>query len=96
MGAFQDGRGVRRHRKLGRQELPIRNFYWTDAASTQRRVAIRLEDQFWEALGEIAAAKGMTRSALISELVVEDRDHNFTSMVRVFVLQHFRRKGIER
>jgi len=54
-----------------------------------------LEHEFWQALYEIAAENRTTRSRLISRLLEQERDFNFTSTVRVFVLRHFRRKQME-
>ena len=57
------------------------------------RTSISLEQPFWSALAEIAAARGMSLSALVAEI---DRGRptrsNLSSAVRVFVLDWYRQK----
>ena len=53
--------------------------------------SVSLEDEFWDALREIADRENMTMSALVATF-----DHgadNLSSAIRVFVLDHFRRNG---
>tara|TARA_R110000772_G_scaffold268571_1_gene396526 strand:+ start:273577 stop:273819 length:243 start_codon:yes stop_codon:yes gene_type:complete len=51
--------------------------------------SLTLEDVFWEALREIAAARGMSVNALVTEIDA-GRTGNLSSAVRVFVLQALR------
>lgn len=53
-----------------------------------RRTSIRLEPEFWSALDEIAARRGVKRNAVIEDVRV---DGSLTSAVRVAVLKEFRR-----
>ena len=59
-------------------------------AVSGHKTSVSLEEPFWQALREIATARGLTVRALIS-LVDEKREQgNLSSALRVFVLQHFR------
>ena len=53
-----------------------------------------LEDEFWNALQEIAASSGQTLAALIDEI---DKRHgrgkNLSSALRIFVLNYYRNTG---
>jgi predicted DNA-binding ribbon-helix-helix protein len=55
------------------------------------RTSISLEEPFWTALAEIAAARSVSLSGLVAEI---DRDRpprtNLSSAVRMFVLAWFR------
>ena len=54
------------------------------------KTSVSLEEPFWQALREIATARGLTVRALIS-LVDEKREQgNLSSALRVAVLQHYR------
>jgi predicted DNA-binding ribbon-helix-helix protein len=56
------------------------------------RTSISLEDAFWEAFKEIAQKKQMTVNALI-ELVSEIRgDHNLSSAIRLYILNHYKQQ----
>lgn len=49
------------------------------------RTSVSLEDAFWRALGDIAAARGLSIAALITE-IDRARTGNLSSAIRVFVL----------
>ncbi|GAB4236280.1 MAG: hypothetical protein Kow0032_21310 [Methyloligellaceae bacterium] len=56
------------------------------------RTSVSLEDEFWDALAEVAKSRGLSPSALIGEI---DRERDATpgglsSAIRVHVLNHFR------
>tara|TARA_R110001592_G_scaffold165057_1_gene399243 strand:+ start:121 stop:363 length:243 start_codon:yes stop_codon:yes gene_type:complete len=51
--------------------------------------SLTLEDLFWEALKEIAAAREISVNALVTEIDA-GRTGNLSSAVRVFVLQALR------
>jgi predicted DNA-binding ribbon-helix-helix protein len=54
------------------------------------KTSISLEDEFWDGLREIAAQQGVTMSTIVSTLD-SDRQHlNLSSMIRLFVLDHYR------
>ena len=56
------------------------------------RTSISLEPPFWDALAEIAAARGMSVAALVAEI---DRsrpdDTNLSAALRIFALGWYRR-----
>ena len=53
--------------------------------------SISLEDQFWDALREIADHEHMAISALVATIDHGRTTNNLSSAIRVFVLDHFRR-----
>jgi predicted DNA-binding ribbon-helix-helix protein len=55
--------------------------------------SVSLEDQFWDALREIAGGKNMTVSALVATFDHGGNRDNLSSAIRVFVLDHFRRSS---
>jgi predicted DNA-binding ribbon-helix-helix protein len=77
-------------RKIARLGIPVR--YFQKTRGERQNQAFRLEDEFWDALGEIAAGRAMSRPALCREIAKRDRDHNYSSTVRVFVLEHYRER----
>jgi predicted DNA-binding ribbon-helix-helix protein len=56
----------------------------------RKKTSVTLEDPFWEALNEIAAARGTNRNALINAVARERAHANLSSALRVLVLEHFR------
>ena len=59
--------------------------------------SISLEDQFWDALREIADHKHMAISTLVAHIDHNRTTSNLSSAIRVFVLDHFRHgEGSER
>ena len=48
--------------------------------------SVSLEDEFWEMLKRLAAARGMSLNALISEIDTTRKGRNLSSALRVFVL----------
>ncbi len=54
--------------------------------------SVSLEEPFWDALKEIAAARGMSAAALIAE-IDRDRSGNLSSAIRVHVLHEVRRRA---
>ena len=55
------------------------------------RTSISLEAPFWDALNEIAAARGQSLSALVAEIDSARTSGGLSSAVRVYVLEHFRK-----
>ncbi|MCP4381004.1 MAG: ribbon-helix-helix domain-containing protein [Hyphomicrobiales bacterium] len=57
------------------------------------RTSIWIEDEFWQALAEIAVERAESVSAVIADI---DRGRssrqNLSSAIRVFVLDHYRRR----
>jgi predicted DNA-binding ribbon-helix-helix protein len=58
-----------------------------------RSTSLTLEDPFWEALQEIAEAKGMTRANLVSAINERRSYANLSSGVRLFVLAYYQGLG---
>jgi predicted DNA-binding ribbon-helix-helix protein len=57
------------------------------------KTSVSLEDQFWSALKEIAHARQMTVSKLISK-IEETQKGNLSSAIRLFVLDQVRINGM--
>jgi predicted DNA-binding ribbon-helix-helix protein len=55
-----------------------------------RKTTVSLEQQFWEALKEIATERGSTLQSLVTSIKRERRNGNLSSKIRVYVLDHFR------
>jgi predicted DNA-binding ribbon-helix-helix protein len=56
-----------------------------------RKTSVTLEDAFWDALKEIAAAQGTTVDLTAIDSERRERQHpNFSSAIRVFVLDYYR------
>jgi predicted DNA-binding ribbon-helix-helix protein len=55
--------------------------------------SVSLEDQFWEALREIASQENVTVSALVGTIDHGPNRRNLSSAIRVFVLDHYRRSS---
>lgn len=53
-----------------------------------RRTSVRLEPEFWAALDEIAARRGVKRATVIESARL---DGSLTSAIRVAILEEFRR-----
>jgi predicted DNA-binding ribbon-helix-helix protein len=58
------------------------------------KTSVSLEDAFWTGLKEIAGARNMTLSDLISSIDAERRQANLSSAIRLFILD-FHRKHLE-
>jgi len=55
------------------------------------RTSVSLEDEFWNALKEIAAGEGRSLAALIAEIDTARGDINLSAALRLHALAHFRR-----
>jgi predicted DNA-binding ribbon-helix-helix protein len=55
-----------------------------------RKTSVSLEEPFWQALRELATARGLSVSALISSIARKREQGNLSSALRVAVLEHFR------
>ena len=58
------------------------------------RTSVSLEDPFWTALREVAAARGQSVQALIGAIDAGRGGQNLSSAIRVFVLEAARRPPI--
>ena len=57
------------------------------------KTSVSLEDAFWTALKEIAAARGMTLSEMVA-VIDSGRQHgNLSSAIRLFVLDFYRTRS---
>jgi predicted DNA-binding ribbon-helix-helix protein len=54
--------------------------------------SVSLEGAFWDALGEIAEARGMSLNALVAA-IDRERTGNLSSALRLFVLEQTRRRA---
>lgn len=50
------------------------------------RTSVSLEQAFWDALGDIARARGLSLNRLVAE-IDQTREVNLSSAIRVYVLQ---------
>ena len=57
-----------------------------------RKTAVSLENDFWDALREIAESESKTVSQLLGELARARRQNNFSSAIRLYVLSRYRRE----
>jgi len=55
------------------------------------KTSISLEAAFWSALKEIAAHEGISLPTLVSRIDAERQHTNLSSVLRLFVLNHYRR-----
>ena len=53
------------------------------------KTSVSLESEFWQRLQEIAKWRGSTVSDLVAKIEMECDGSNLSSLVRVFVLNHF-------
>jgi predicted DNA-binding ribbon-helix-helix protein len=61
-----------------------------------RSTSVSLEAPFWEALKDIATSRQATLSDLISAIDLKRKHGNLSSTLRLFVLNHYRRRGHRR
>ena len=76
-------------RRGGRGSLVIKRSIVRDG----HKSSVSLENQFWDALREIAGGKNMTVSDLVATIDHGGNRGNLSSAIRVFVLDHFRRSS---
>jgi predicted DNA-binding ribbon-helix-helix protein len=60
------------------------------------RTSVSLEDEFWDALGEIAAERKMSVAALIGEIDKGRGALNLSAAIRIHVLAWYRGKATPR
>lgn len=58
------------------------------------KTSVSLEDAFWKGLKEIAGARDMTLSDLVSAIDSDRRHGNLSSAIRLFVLNHYRSQAM--
>jgi predicted DNA-binding ribbon-helix-helix protein len=54
------------------------------------RTSVSLEDAFWDALREIAAAQGLALASLVARIDAARAGENLSSAIRVYVLEQMR------
>ena len=57
----------------------------------EHKTSFRLEDEFWTAVEEIAFVRGISISKLVANIIMRRRHANLSSMIRLYVLNHYRR-----
>lgn len=57
------------------------------------KTSVSLEDEFWQALKEIAAQRDVTLARLVAEIDTDDRQGNLSSTIRLFVLDYYRARA---
>ena len=57
-----------------------------------RKTSVSLEDQFWNALKEIADTRQETISSLVTAIRTAHRHGNLSSAIRQFVLAYYRER----
>ena len=68
------------------QDEPMRSVIKRSVVIAGHKTSVSLEDEFWNALKEVAASRDMTLSELVSAIDA-DREHgNLSSAIRLFVL----------
>lgn len=55
-----------------------------------RRTSLRMEADMWDALYDVSQRRGMTPSALVSEIEEQRGDSSTTGALRVYVLRFYR------
>jgi predicted DNA-binding ribbon-helix-helix protein len=65
-----------------------------NAVVGRHKTSVYLEETFWKALHEIAAANNIALSDLLLTLDSERHHGNLSSAIRVFVLEHYRNQPI--
>jgi predicted DNA-binding ribbon-helix-helix protein len=58
-----------------------------------RKTSVSLEDEFWNALKEIASDRNATLSELVSDIDAQRQHSNLSSTLRLFVLEYYRGKA---
>ena len=57
---------------------------------------VSLEDDFWNALKEIAGNRHVTLSELVGSIKAQRQNSNLSSALRLFVLEYYRSKAAEK
>lgn len=57
------------------------------------KTSVSLEEAFWSAMKEISSARDLTLSELVGEIDNRRQQGNLSSAIRLFVLDHFRKRA---
>jgi predicted DNA-binding ribbon-helix-helix protein len=60
-----------------------------------RKTSISIEDEFWNALQEIADSNDVSASQLVSQIAQLYGPGNLSSNVRIFLLERFRKSPLK-
>ena len=60
-----------------------------------RKTSVSLEDEFRNALKEIASDRNVTLSELVGDVDAQRQHGNFSSALRLFALEYYRSKAAE-
>jgi predicted DNA-binding ribbon-helix-helix protein len=60
------------------------------------KTSFRLEDEFWTAVEEIAATRRISISKLVADINKRRTHANFSSVIRLYVLDYYRRLAAQR
>ena len=71
---------------VGRASRPVKRSF----SIRGHRTSISLEAAFWEALGEIATAEGVTLAGLVAKVDAARGDAGLSGAVRIYILGHYR------
>ena len=63
---------------------------------TGHKTSVSLEDEFWNALKEIAGGSGTTLSDLVGRIKAQRQHGNLSSALRLFVLEYYRGRAAEK
>jgi predicted DNA-binding ribbon-helix-helix protein len=58
------------------------------------KTSVSLEEAFWSSMKEISVERAMTLSELVGEVDAARQQGNLSSAIRLFVLDHFRSRGV--
>ena len=57
------------------------------------RTSISLEEPFWQAMSQVAAARGVSPSAIVAEIDEIRGEASLSSAIRVYLLEYYRRQA---
>ena len=60
------------------------------------KTSVSLEDEFWIALKKIAGDRNVMLSGLVGSIHAQRQQGNFSSALRLFVLEYYRGKAAEK
>ncbi|PSC05109.1 aryl-sulfate sulfotransferase [Alsobacter soli] len=58
------------------------------------RTSVSIEEPFWDALKDMARARGLSLNSLIAQIDAERQDANLSSAIRVAVLAHYQDRDL--
>ncbi len=58
------------------------------------KTSVSLEDVFWNSLKRIAADRQQTISATLEAVDAERKNRNLSSALRIFVVEHYRKRAL--